>query len=47
MKKELVKPSTIKDRAAKEVESLCDGFTCGSFSGWPNGETENDSEILF
>ena len=47
MKKELVKPSPIKDRAAKEVESLCDGFTCGSFSGIPSGDTKDNSEILF
>ena len=47
MKKELVKPSPIKDRVAKEVESLCDGFTCGSFGGWPDGNTGDDSDILF
>lgn len=47
MKKELVKPSPIKDRVAKEVESLCDGFTCGSFSGYPNGDSEDQSDILF
>ena len=47
MKKELVKPSSIKDRVAKEVESLCDGFSCGSYFGGPAGDTGNDSEILF
>ena len=47
MKKELVKPSSIKDRVAKEVESLCDGFTCGSYSGYPSGNSGDDSDILF
>ncbi|MGR3856203.1 MULTISPECIES: FlmA family RiPP peptide [Chryseobacterium] len=47
MKKELIKPNSIKERAAKEVESLCDGFTCGSFFGSPNGDTGDDTEILF
>lgn len=48
MKKELIKPSSIKDKVAKEVESLCDGFSCGTFL-WqtPTGDTGNDSEILF
>ena len=47
MKKELVKPSPIKDRVAKEVESLCDGFSCGSYSGIANGDTGDNSDILF
>ena len=47
MKKELVKPSSIKDRVAKEVESLCDGFSCASYWGSPSGDTGSDSEILF
>lgn len=47
MKKELIKPNSIKERAAKEVESLCDGFSCGSFANSPAGDTGNDSEILF
>ena len=47
MKKELVKPSSIKDRVAKEVESLCDGFTCGSYSGGAGGDTGDNPEILF
>lgn len=47
MKKELIKPSSIKEKLGKEVESLCDGFTCGSFNCSPSGDTGNDSEILF
>ena len=47
MKKELVKPSPIKDRVAKEVESLCDGFSCGSYGGIADGDTGDNSEILF
>jgi len=47
MKKELVKPSSIKDRVAKEVESLCDGFTCQSFNLQPQGDTTDDADILF
>lgn len=47
MKKELVKPSTVKDRLAKEVESLCDGFTCATFNWSPQGGTGDESEILF
>lgn len=47
MKKELIKPSSIKNKLAKEVESLCDGFSCGSFASWPQGDSGNDSEILF
>jgi len=47
MKKELIKPKSIKETAAKEVESLCDGFTCGSFWGPPTGDTGDDTEILF
>ncbi|WP_213280518.1 hypothetical protein [Chryseobacterium indologenes] len=47
MKKELVKPNSIKERAAKEIESLCDGFSCGTFMGSPSGDTGDDTEILF
>ncbi|MEF9476375.1 hypothetical protein ACR1PO_07425 [Chryseobacterium sp. RRHN12] len=47
MKKELVKPNAIKDRVAKEVESLCDGFSCGSFASWPTGDTGTDTDVLF
>jgi len=47
MKKELVKPSPIKDRVAKEVESLCDGFSCVSYWGDPTGNTGDDTDILF
>jgi hypothetical protein len=47
MKKELVKPSLIEDRVAKEVESLCDGFTCGSYSGYPDGDSGDETDILF
>ncbi|MEF9476374.1 hypothetical protein ACR1PO_07420 [Chryseobacterium sp. RRHN12] len=47
MKKELVKPNSIKDRVAKEVESLCDGFSCGTFSHSPAGDTGDDTDILF
>jgi hypothetical protein len=47
MKKELVKSSPIEDRVAKEVESLCDGFSCSTFTGWPAGDAGGDSEILF
>ncbi|MEF9476376.1 hypothetical protein ACR1PO_07430 [Chryseobacterium sp. RRHN12] len=48
MKKELVKPNSIKDRVAKEVESLCDGFSCATFL-WqsPAGDTGTDSDVLF
>jgi len=48
MKKELVKPSPIKERVMKEVESLCDGFTCSNFSfNPPTVDTGKDVEILF
>ncbi|RLJ33787.1 hypothetical protein CLU97_3274 [Chryseobacterium sp. 7] len=51
MKKELVKPNSIKERAAKEVESLCEAFSCMSFTGNPQGDTggdtSGDTEILF
>lgn len=47
MKKELIKPNSIKNKIAKEVESLCDGFTCGSYSSWPSTDTQSGSEILF
>ncbi|MGR3856200.1 MULTISPECIES: FlmA family RiPP peptide [Chryseobacterium] len=48
MKKELVKPSPIKERVAKEVESLCDGYSCGTFAGFPPyGDTADDTDILF
>ncbi|MEF9476377.1 hypothetical protein ACR1PO_07435 [Chryseobacterium sp. RRHN12] len=47
MKKELVKPNSIKDRAAKEVESLCDGFTCSTFNWTPQGSTGDDTDVLF
>jgi hypothetical protein len=47
MKNELVKPSSIEERVAKEVESLCDGFSCTTFMGSPAGDTGDDVEILF
>jgi hypothetical protein len=48
MKKELVKPSSIKDRVEKEVESLCDGFSCDSLTASPPPvDTGDVSEILF
>ena len=47
MKKELVKPSPIKDRVAKEIESLCDGFTCQTYNGYPAGNSGDDTDILF
>jgi hypothetical protein len=47
MKKELVKPNPIVDRVAKEIESLCDGFSCGTFMGSPGADTGDESDILF
>lgn len=47
MKKELVKPSPIINQLVKEIESLCDGFSCASYWGSPSGDTGSDSEILF
>lgn len=45
-KKELVKPNTTEERLSKEVESLCDGFTCGTYGlSRPAGDT-GDNDIL-
>ena len=46
-KKALVKPNTTEERLSKEVESLCDGFTCGTYGlSRPAGDTGEDNDIL-
>ncbi len=45
-RKELVKPNNTEDRLAKEVESLCDGFSCSTYTGRPAGDTGEENDIL-
>ncbi|MDE3250669.1 MAG: hypothetical protein KGO82_18550 [Bacteroidota bacterium] len=45
--KALVKPNTTEERLSKEVESLCDGFSCGTYGlSRPAGDTGEDNDIL-
>lgn len=45
-RKELVKPNNTEDRLVKEVESLCDGFSCSTYTGRPAGDTGEENDIL-
>ena len=45
-KKELVKPNTTEERLSKEVESLCDGFSCNTNLARAAGDTGEDNDIL-
>ncbi len=48
LKKELVKPNNTEERLSKEVESLCDGFTCNTYGlSRPAGDTQEENDILF
>jgi hypothetical protein len=47
-KKELIKPSTTDARLGNEVESLCDGYSCVSFTGsLTYGDAGKETDILF
>lgn len=45
--KQLVKPNRAEERLSKEVESLCDGFTCSGNTARASGDTEEETDILF
>jgi len=45
--KQLVKPNKAEERLSKEVESLCDGFTCTYNTARAAGDTEEETDILF
>jgi hypothetical protein len=45
--RELVKPNHSSAREIQDVESLCEGFTCGEFYGNPDGDINQDTDILF
>ena len=44
---ELVKPSSMNTRMSNEVEALCESFGCTYNVAKANGDTEDDSDILF
>lgn len=47
LKKELVKPNSTEERLAKEVESLCESFSCGTNVARADGDVGSENDILF
>lgn len=44
---ELVKPTPIDTMLSNEVEALCESFGCGYNAAKGNGDTTEDTDILF